>query len=271
MSEMHAYRNSQRGTRRSFRFRHCCRNQRGLTQIRGRQEKKLAYNLNPWNSKENHFRFHPSFVRKFPLKLLNYAVSSSQSSDFRARLLLKGLSQKRGSPFSWSTVRKVTKAQNRKAGGENAFDFDKWKIKEKAWGICKKGKCASDPWEFDWYAYFWTNRSSILLLESPPRVLRSFEIGASPSGKAQDFDSCSRGSIPSAPAITFKKNERRRDASFAKNNWGARQRSIWPLSESPVGLSFSERLGWIDQYYIMRKERLLFLKLENVTTNLRGN
>ena len=44
--------------------------------------------LNPWNSKENHFRFHPSFVRKFPLKLLNYAVSSSQSSDFRARLLL---------------------------------------------------------------------------------------------------------------------------------------------------------------------------------------
>ena len=54
--------------------------------------------------------------------------------------------------------------------------------------------------------------------ESPPRVLRSFEIGASPSGKAQDFDSCSGGSIPSAPAITFKKNERRRDASFAKNN-----------------------------------------------------
>ena len=45
-------------------------------------------NLNPWNSKENHFRFHPSFVRKFPLKLLNYAVSSSQSSDFRARSLL---------------------------------------------------------------------------------------------------------------------------------------------------------------------------------------
>ena len=44
--------------------------------------------LNPWNSKENHFRFHPCFVRKFPLKLLNYAVSSSQSSDFRARSLL---------------------------------------------------------------------------------------------------------------------------------------------------------------------------------------
>ena len=48
----------------------------------------FSLNLNPWNSKENHFRFHPSFVRKFPLKLLNYAVSSSQSSDFRARLLL---------------------------------------------------------------------------------------------------------------------------------------------------------------------------------------
>ena len=49
--------------------------------------------LNPWNSKENHFRFHPSFVRKFSLKLLNYAVSSSQSSDFRARLLLNFFTQ----------------------------------------------------------------------------------------------------------------------------------------------------------------------------------
>lgn len=52
--------------------------------------KGMSYpvNLNPWNSKGKHLRFHLSFVRKSSLKQLNCAVLSGLSSDFTARSIL---------------------------------------------------------------------------------------------------------------------------------------------------------------------------------------
>ena len=109
---------------------------------------QFTFYLNPWNSKENHFRFHPSFVRKFPLKLLNYAVSSSQSSDFRARLLLN---------FFTRWVKKFCSPLNVK------FEFsecDKLLFGGCKWDLRTK-QCKMSMWFYDEFHGFRKNKAII--------------------------------------------------------------------------------------------------------------